>query len=713
MVSSMNRCRLLVVLLNVLWVSALLASARASASDAAEALGRDTFGIVTGDGIVRLAFDLGPATPGHSYEVDVSAGANLPVAGRWNDDSTESVGWFRPVDGRFFLRVAQSDGPATSEFSFFDRVVPEGPLFPLMGDWNGSGIATAGVFDQSQGVASLKNENSREAPIVYKQSSPGVVGPNWLPVAGDWNGSGRDQVGFFNGLTMTLHILDDPPGMATTLVTLPVVGGTTLRPMAGDWDRTGTDGFGLLDVESDKVWLLFSVDDASAWDLELPVSATDNGWPVAGSWDGDSLRYEAPRTPGGARPGVFPQVIKAQDPGHHLYFTADSETLAGVQSIFYNRRIVPSLFSNDGWQFSESIEVLGTAGATALGVVLRSDAQPFRDPAGEPFDYLMVLVVEQNDDPVTIPYAGWVCISFGTSPVDWTEPIFATTSRGVAPRPCVDPDPVPDDNPPVEILAELVSGFRYGDELYFGVMNGNNPELLQDALASSPRTQTYLYTTSVEQPWSWSNRGEFQQRITTPNVDDLWNHNFGINTDLTYDDELKSVLWTRSYSYPFDLEGGIPCSSDGTCPDGPRLNPNRFQVYELEQPCSDPGTSWLNSGFVCPSDDSSAKSRTRLDFERIPDYALTLLLDGGSSLGYPKEPLEGECGPTPLIPLSAQTGFLGLDVNSATFVKTFDGWVDRDSDGKRTLVFGGTNVKDKSVGECDFTDASMYLWREP
>jgi hypothetical protein len=62
----------------------------------------------------------------------------------------------------------------------------------VVGDWNGDGKTTVGVYDPSTGTFYLRNENSAGAPDagVFAYGAPG-----WQPVAGDWNADGITTIG--------------------------------------------------------------------------------------------------------------------------------------------------------------------------------------------------------------------------------------------------------------------------------------------------------------------------------------------------------------------------------------------------------------------------------------------------------------------------------------------------------------------------------------
>ncbi|MEP7285275.1 MAG: VWA domain-containing protein [Chloroflexota bacterium] len=86
----------------------------------------------------------------------------------------DTFGIFRPSSSTFYLRNSNTTGYADISANFGGSTD-----LPLVGDWNGDGIATIGVYRSGQFL--LKDVNSSAAPIVYSF----VLGvPGDLPMAG-------------------------------------------------------------------------------------------------------------------------------------------------------------------------------------------------------------------------------------------------------------------------------------------------------------------------------------------------------------------------------------------------------------------------------------------------------------------------------------------------------------------------------------------------
>jgi hypothetical protein len=59
-------------------------------------------------------------------------GGATPLAGDWNADGTDTVGLYAPATGAWFLRNANSSGPADVVFTYG----PAGAT-PVVGHWGG------------------------------------------------------------------------------------------------------------------------------------------------------------------------------------------------------------------------------------------------------------------------------------------------------------------------------------------------------------------------------------------------------------------------------------------------------------------------------------------------------------------------------------------------------------------------------------------------
>ena len=104
------------------------------------------------------------------------------VVGDWNGDGTDTIGVFR--SGVFYLRNTNTTGVGDVTAGFgnpTDR--------PVVGDWNGDGTDTIGV---SRGATFyLRNTNTTGTG----ELSASFGDPSDWPIVGDWNGDHIDTIG--------------------------------------------------------------------------------------------------------------------------------------------------------------------------------------------------------------------------------------------------------------------------------------------------------------------------------------------------------------------------------------------------------------------------------------------------------------------------------------------------------------------------------------
>src|SRR5205807_911992 len=97
-------------------------------------------------GIADISFTFGPAGLGL-----------IPIVGDWNGDGVDTVGLYDPAHAAFFLRNSNNGGVADITFTF-------GPanmgFIPIVGDWDKDGVDTIGVYDPMHAGFFLRNTNT-------------------------------------------------------------------------------------------------------------------------------------------------------------------------------------------------------------------------------------------------------------------------------------------------------------------------------------------------------------------------------------------------------------------------------------------------------------------------------------------------------------------------------------------------------------------------
>ena len=156
---------------------------------------------------------------------------DLPVAGDWDGDGFDTPGFFN--DGgrtgqRFFLTNARVGTTSSPDFGIIVTAGQPGDL-PLAGDWDGDGLDTVGFFRPSTNT--FFQIDDLAAGVVARSFVFGDPGD--LPLAGDWDANGKDDVGVFRPLTRTMRLTTDLGVTAAREFDLEVGEGS---PVGGDWD---------------------------------------------------------------------------------------------------------------------------------------------------------------------------------------------------------------------------------------------------------------------------------------------------------------------------------------------------------------------------------------------------------------------------------------------------------------------------------------------
>lgn len=242
----------------------------------------DTVGVFrpsTGQFLLRTSNTAGPP----NQTISFGQLGDLPIAGDWNADGADDLGVFRPSTGQFLLRIPilQTTQPCagcavavivvfvTATINFGQN----GDL-PVVGDWDGNGGDTFGVFRNGR---FLLTNGTSSTPSVDFDFLFGAAGDR--PIAGDWNGDGLDSIGTRNSCLFNVrnslsagpaditHCFGNPPDL----------------PVTGDWDGDGIDTPGVLQ-NNNGTFNFFLVDNFTVSNIPGFPFGQANDIPVAGVW---------------------------------------------------------------------------------------------------------------------------------------------------------------------------------------------------------------------------------------------------------------------------------------------------------------------------------------------------------------------------------------------------------------------------------------------
>ncbi|HYI99399.1 MAG TPA: M10 family metallopeptidase domain-containing protein [Thermoleophilaceae bacterium] len=214
-----------------------------------------------------------------------------PLVGDWNGDGVDTTGVYRPSNQTFYLRNSNSTGGANYTFVFGSGANGAGSAGdrPVVGDWNGDGVDTIGVYRPSNGAYYLRNTNSAGAPYTVF----GFGNTEDLPVAGDWNEDGTDSVGIYRPSTGVFHLKNANNGTPPVDYAIPFGNsGTDDLPVVGDWNNSGTDTPGIYRLSEGRFYLGDSLVQAPPehffyYGTNAAGQKVANRLPVSGDFDGN------------------------------------------------------------------------------------------------------------------------------------------------------------------------------------------------------------------------------------------------------------------------------------------------------------------------------------------------------------------------------------------------------------------------------------------
>ena len=207
--------------------------------------------------------------------------ADLPVeqgARPCGSGTCDSLGLV-DVGGKWRLWAELSADASTSAFYFGN---PGDVAF--MGDWDGDGVATPGLYRQSDGYVYLRHSNTQGvADVTFFFGNPGDY-----PLVGDFNGDGKDTVSIYRSSEARVYVMNQLGNNGGGLGAADFsfyFGNTGDTPFVGDFNGNGTDTVGLHRSSSGFVYFRNTLTQGNA---HLSFFYGDPGDVIlAGDWDGD------------------------------------------------------------------------------------------------------------------------------------------------------------------------------------------------------------------------------------------------------------------------------------------------------------------------------------------------------------------------------------------------------------------------------------------
>jgi hypothetical protein len=266
------------------WAGALRRTSWWDGGTAPRPIGTQTVGFWgRGDGSWHLTNDNnGPSDTAFVWGPSVSSNY-VPLTGDWNNDGKDTIGFWNRADGSWHLT---NDNSGTSDSLFVWGPSVSSNIVPLTGDWDGDGKDTVGFWNRADGSWHLTNDNQGPSDSAF------VWGPaanaDVTPIVGDWDNDGKDTVGFWNRRDGSWHLTNDNQGPSDSAFVWGPANSAAGRitPLTGDWNGDGKDTIGFWN-RADGSWHLTNdnqgpSDSAFVWG-PAGSSATV---PIVGDWNG-------------------------------------------------------------------------------------------------------------------------------------------------------------------------------------------------------------------------------------------------------------------------------------------------------------------------------------------------------------------------------------------------------------------------------------------
>ncbi len=174
---------------------------------------------------------------------------DVPFMGDWDGNGTATPGLYRQSDGFVYVRDSNTEGVADSEFFFGNP-----GDWPLVGDFDGDGKDSVSIYRESEARVYVVNRLGEDGGGLGAADFDFLFGnPGDVPFVGDFNGDGIDTVGLYRQSTGFAYFRDSlTTGVADFEFFYGDPGDVIL---AGDWDGDGDDTVAVYRPSDGKVYV--------------------------------------------------------------------------------------------------------------------------------------------------------------------------------------------------------------------------------------------------------------------------------------------------------------------------------------------------------------------------------------------------------------------------------------------------------------------------
>jgi hypothetical protein len=223
------------------------------------------------------------------FAFGLGAGLSIPVVGDWTGSGHSGIGVVEVVPDPnnpggpnvLMWKLRNTDTPGAPDIPAF--VYGQQGDIPVVGDWNGDGTTTIGIYEPDTGTWKLRNTNAPGAPdyLFAYGGAPGTV-----PVTGDWDGNGTTTIGVVekSGGVLVWKLRNENSGGGPDAGVFPF-GAAGYKPVTGDWNSDGVTTAGVVDPVTSH-WYLRNENSPGGPDAGSFVFSEGSATPLAGNWDG-------------------------------------------------------------------------------------------------------------------------------------------------------------------------------------------------------------------------------------------------------------------------------------------------------------------------------------------------------------------------------------------------------------------------------------------
>lgn len=192
--------------------------------------------------------------------VALATAADVPIVGDWNGDGIDTPGLYRSTTGVFYLwEKWRGLSIATPDHVFSFGALGDRPV---VGDWDGDGKDGIGTFRPSTGALYFKNRIDGASSFDYVVGFGAVASD--ISLAGDWNGDGNASGGFFRPGNTTFYLANRLGNGSVPVDGTYGLGGRNDQPFAGDWNHAGFNGLGVYRPSTGSFQLKYDLNAAPA-----------------------------------------------------------------------------------------------------------------------------------------------------------------------------------------------------------------------------------------------------------------------------------------------------------------------------------------------------------------------------------------------------------------------------------------------------------------